>query len=243
MTEARPHVVILAAGSGKRFLGSGGVGYKQLTPYEGEPVIVRLVRQVEETGLFSGTTVVLGDDAECGAAIREALEGRQVAYAVNPDAQRDNNLLSFQAGTQGVDSACLIVEADCVVGADDLAGMVEGLGPDEIRWSEIGDVSGFDYGGLIETDASGTRAVAVAVLSREEFSAFKSAGRKGVKMFGLSAFGAQALALYRDRIESLSDPYGKYFHYIAIQDPRPFRLGTYRVAADSFSFNTVTELR
>jgi CTP:molybdopterin cytidylyltransferase MocA len=243
MTDARPHVVILAAGSGKRFLGSGGVGYKQLTPYEGEPVIARLVRQVEETGLFSGTTVVLGEDRECGAAIREALDGRQVAYAVNRDARRDNNLLSFRAGTHGVDSACLIIEADCVVARDDLVGMVGALEPDEIRWSEIGDVSGFDYGGLIETDPGGERAISIAVLSREEFSAFKSAGRKGVKMFGLSAFGAKALALYRDRITGLADPYNKYFHYIAIQDPRPFRLSTYRVTADSFSFNTVTELR
>lgn len=243
MTDARPHVVILAAGSGKRFLGSGGVGYKQLTLYEGEPVIVRLVRQVEETGLFSGTTVVLGDDAECGAAVREALQGRRVAYAVNTDARRDNNLLSFRIGAQGVNSSCLVIEADCVVTTDDLAGMVEGLAPDEIRWSEIGDVSRFEYGGLIEMDSCGDQAISVAVLSREDFSAFKAAGRKGVKMFGLSAFGAQALALYRDRIEGLSDPYNKYFHYIAIQDPRPFRLGVYRVAADSFSFNTVTELR
>ena len=243
MTDVKlPRAVILAAGSGTRFLRSGGIGFKQLSPFKGEPVIARLVRQIEESMAFSGITVVLGSNSNCADSIRAILAGRQVNYTLNHDAERDNNLLSYRVGVEGLDEPILLIEADCVVESTDLSIMVSGLQPDEIRWANIGDAKDFDYGGLIETDPETGQGIGVDVLAESEFTAFKISSRQGVKMFGLSAFGAGALANYRQHIDALSDPYDKYFHYIANQSPGLFQLTTRRISNQSFSFNTISEL-
>ncbi len=237
-----PHAVVLAAGAGKRFLQSGGTIYKQLTPIDGVPVILRLVQQLDATGRFSGVTVVLGDDPDCGAAVRAALQGCDLRFVVNSKSSQDNNLLSMQAGVQGIETSILLIEADCVVAQQDLVAMIDGLEGEEIRWADIGAIEGFDYGGLIEVDPVTGAGISVDVLAAPEFAQFKADGRNGVKMFGLSAFGAKALSVYKGLIEELQDPYQKYFHYIATQNPRAFKFTTCRVSEDSFSFNTVSEL-
>ena len=206
-------------------------------------MIARLVRQIEESSAFNGITVVLGPNSNCRDLIRAELDGWPITYALNNDAERDKNLLSFRAGIEGLDEPILLIEADCVVGSKDLVAMISGLQPDEIRWANIGDVRDFDYGGLIETDPEAGRCIGVDVLSEPEFTAFKAAGRQGVKMFGLAAFGLGALATYRARIDALVDPYDKYFHYIATQASGLFRLTTRRISNRSFSFNTISELR
>lgn len=206
-------------------------------------MIARLVRQIEQSSAFNGITVVLGPNSNCRDLIRAALDGWPITYALNHEAERDKNLLSFRAGVEGLEEPVLLIEADCVLENKDLVTMTSGLQRNEIRWANIGDVRDFDYGGLIETDPDAGRCIGVDVLSEPDFSAFKAAGRQGVKMFGLSAFGAEALATYRERIDALVDPYNKYFHYVATQTSGLFQLTTRRLSNQSFSFNTISELR
>lgn len=70
--------VILAAGRGARF---GGEDNKLLAPYEGQP----LLRRVVETALASRAGRVVVVTGHVGEAIGAALEGLPVAFAHNPD--------------------------------------------------------------------------------------------------------------------------------------------------------------
>ena len=240
--KKRPRAIVLAAGSGRRFLKSGGVGYKQLTHWKGESVISRIVRQVEESSIFDGITVVLGEDADCRAAIRAELTGHNVTYVRNPQSGQDNNLLSFKYGVAGLESPVLVIESDIVVTTEDIVCMASGLKDDEIRWAEIGDIANFDHGGLIEIDPATGFCFSVDILSRAECRIFKDSGRQAVKMFGLTGFGVNALAEYKTRIDFLADPYNKYFHHVAINEPHLFSFAAHRVSKGCFSFNTVSEL-
>jgi GTP:adenosylcobinamide-phosphate guanylyltransferase len=235
--------VILAAGSGKRFFKSGGETFKQIMPYNGEPVLRRLIRQIESCSCFGGITVVLGENIECRVAIRRALDGLNVDYIVNKYSESDNNLLSFFVGTADIDQAVLLIEADCVVNVDALQGMIAGLTDNEIRWAHVGDIVDFKYGGLIEIDQFTEMPIGIAVLEEKEFFQFKSSGKRGFKMFGLTSFGKSALRSYREKISLLKDPYNKYFHQIAVEDSSEFYLNTYRVEDNCFSFNTVGEIK
>lgn len=243
MTEQKPVALILAAGSGTRFIGSGGVGFKQLTPYRGEPIILRLVRQIEECAAFGEIIIVLGANEECRSAIMYVLRNKTVKFIINSEADRDNNLISFYKGICELQRPTLLIEADCVVETDDLIAMVDGLEQEEIRWAEIGDANEFEYGGVVELDPNTGLGIGVDVLTREEFLEFNKDGRMGVKMFGLSAFGINALSIYREEISKISNPYKKYFHHVATQTPDKFLLTTYRVSEGCFSFNTIAEFK
>ena len=234
--------LILAAGSGTRFSNSGGGCLKQLTPWKKEPVINRLVRQLRECGSFSKIVVVLGDNKMHQDAIKDSLSLEDVDFIVNPSSADDNNLLSFKLGVADITGPVLVVESDVVVNESDLTSMIDKIGSDEIRWGELGDISNFTHGGLIEVDPISGEALSINVLSKNDFNYFKTSNRKGVKMFGLTAFGVDALLLYKSRLAVLPDVYNKYFHHVAINEPELFRLTTYRVSAESFSFNTISEL-
>ena len=208
----RPTAIVLAAGRGTRFLASGGEIYKQIVPYQGEPVIARLVRQIQDTGLFGPTIVVLGDDPDCRASIRDVLSKFDVEFLINEDSTRDNNLLSFLVAIEAVESPVVLIEADCIVSSTDLSVMAQDISPSEVRWANIGDVSQYEYGGLVEVDPSTGRGIYIDVLDRKRFSEFKNAGRFGVKMFGLTSFGDQALSTFRSQANTLQDKYEKYFY-------------------------------
>ena len=239
---SQPVALILAAGSGTRFTESGGRGLKQLALWEGEPVINRLVRQVRESGAFSKTVVVLGSDNRHQEAIKASLQFESVDYVVNPRSSDDNNLLSFMKGVVAVEAPVLVVESDVVVGVSDITSMVAGIGLDEVRWGELGDLGPYTHGGLIELDPATGRGISVSVLSRNDFEVFKMSSRRGVKMFGLTAFGANALSNYKSRFDLMPDVSQRYFHQVIINWPNLFELTTFRVDPKCFSFNTISEL-
>ena len=233
--------MILAAGEGKRFSASGGIGYKQLVPVSGTPLIKRIVQQIYETKLFNKVVIVLGQNEECNMAIIDELHDFKVEYVTNEFSRIDNNLLSFQVATKNLHSAIVLIEADCIFDTEDLIGMAVDLREDEIRWAEIGSVDAYDQGGLIELDEKGN-CIAISVLVATDFAKFKSEGRLGKKMFGLTAFGKRSLERYRELIDEIDVTYGKYFHCVASDWPNEFQFSTYHVNDNCISFNTVTEL-
>ena len=182
--------MILAAGEGKRFSASGGIGYKQLVPVSGTPLIKRIVQQIYEAKLFNKVVIVLGQNEECNMAIIDELHDFKVEYVTNEFSRIDNNLL-FQVATRNLHSAIVLIEADCIFDTEDLIGMAVDLREDEIRWAEIGSVDAYDQGGLIELDEKGNCMPFVLVAT--DFAKFKSEGRLGKKMFGLTAFGKRSL--------------------------------------------------
>ena len=238
------HAVILAAGEGTRYSASGGTTLKQVAPYQGVPVIRRLADQVAASQAFCGLTIVLGPDPSHARTIKAALSGCPATYVVNPEARRDNNLLSFLAGTRGLATGALLIEADCVVAQDDLVAMVENTGPGQICWANIGPAARYDYGGVIRLDDTG-RVRGVSVLDAQAYAAFKAESRagNGVKMFGLTAFGAQALQHYHRVAARLQDPYHKYFHAVASTWPEEFDFCTVAMSPEVFSFNVTRELK
>lgn len=240
--DKAPRAVILAAGRGERFFRSGGRIYKQLAPYRGEPVVTRLVRQSIETNAFSGVTVVLGADAKCADAIRDELASYDVRFVINEESLNDQNLLSFIKGTDGLQDGALIIESDCVVTGDDLRGMVQDLQEEEIRWSNIGSLEAYSYGGVVELDPASMSVTKIDILDKEAFSKLLATGRPVMKMFGLTAFGGGALVAYRQAISELESKFQKYFHYVAINSPERFRQSTRSMSAESFSFNAVSEM-
>ena len=120
--------------------------------------------------------------------------------------------------------------------------MSQGISSSEVRWANIGNVSAFDYGGLIEIEPTTERGIYVDVLDREGFAEFKNAGRLGVKMFGLTSFGVDALRTFKSKADKLHNRYNKYFHYILTQNTVLFDHTTRAMSDGSFSFNTVSEM-
>lgn len=234
--------IILAAGEGKRYNASGGTTLKQVAPYKGVPVIRRLADQVAASKSFCGLTIVLGPNESHARTIKAALQGCPATYVVNENARRDNNLLSFLVGTKDLSCGVLLIEADCVFAQEDFAAMVENTGSGQICWSNIGPAEDFDYGGVIELNDAG-RVVGVNVLNAPDYAAFKAAGRSGVKMFGLTAFGADALQHYHKVAARLKDPYDRYFHFVASNWPEEFDFCTVAMSSDVFSFNVTRELK
>lgn len=97
--------VVLAAGRSRR-MGT----QKLLLPIRGQPVIARIVDELQRSPL-DGVWVVLGHE---GGRIRDALGGRDVNFVTNPDAEGDM-LSSVRCGLRALPEpwdAVLIVPGD-----------------------------------------------------------------------------------------------------------------------------------
>ena len=234
--------VILAAGAGTRFVRSGGTTYKQLALYKGVPLIRRIVDILGDSPLVDGITVVVGEDYACAAAIRQVLAGRMVTYVRNERSRNDNNLLSFWKGIDGLQRGVVVVEADCVFEPDDLATLLRATKSDEICWANIGHLSRHSSGGVISLDADG-RVDAILILDEEQMRKFKAEGRRGLKMFGLTAMGDSALRAYRAKLHAGGPRLNQYFHALAMESFGDFRHATAAMSPRAFSFNTLEEYR
>jgi NDP-sugar pyrophosphorylase family protein len=234
--------VILAAGAGTRFMKSGGTTYKQLAPYKGVPLVRRIVDILLAEPLVDGVTVVVGEDDACAGAIREVLADRPVTYVRNDRSTTDNNLLSFWRGIEDLQGGAIVVEADCVFEADDLTALLRATGSDEICWANIGDLSRHRSGGVISLDAAG-RVDGILILDPTQMENFKAEGRRGLKMYGLTAMGSSALRAYREKIRAGGPRQHQYFHAVAMESFGEFRHATAGMSPSAFSFNTLEEYR
>ena len=232
--------VILAAGASSRFFKSGGTMFKQVVPYKGVPIIRHLYDLLAGVPGIDQVHVVLGEQEDCAAAIRSVLPHEGVQFHINPDSARDNNLLSFRHGTETLSKGALVLEADCILGQNDFRKILANCGAEQICWANIGPIDSYDYGGVLETNSAG-KVISVDVLSAAQMTAFKAAGRTGLKLFGAAAFGATALQVYRRQLAAKDDPYNQYFHTIATEAPGLFDLRTVEMSPGSFSFNVVSE--
>lgn len=232
--------VILAAGAGTRFLKSGGTTYKQLAPYKGVPLIRRIVDILVANPLVEGITVVVGEDDACADAIREVLARYHVTFVRNERSRADNNLLSFWKGIESLQRGVVVVEADCVFEPNDLSALLHVTKDDEICWANIGDLSRHSSGGVISLGEDG-RVDAILILNAEQMKEFKDEGRRGLKMYGLTAMGSFALRAYRAKLQTGGARLNRYFHAIAMESFDEFRHATVGMSSRAFSFNTLEE--
>ncbi len=232
--------VVLAAGAGTRFLKSGGTMFKQVVPYKGVPVIKRIVNSLEENPSINRILIVLGEDATCAKAIRDALSKTGVEYRENLESTKDNNLISFEIGTRDLDGGVIVVEADCIFEREDVGNLLRGTAPNEICWANIGLVDEYTNGGTLELGSAGD-VEKIHVFDKDQMASFKNGGGRGLKMFGITVFGSSALQDYRSKLALYEAREGKYFHAVATEFPEFFRFKSVRMSDGAFSFNVVEE--
>lgn len=247
MSEASPQklqAVVLAAGEGRRYALSGGIGYKQLSIVEGEPLIRRQVRLLLECENISQVTIVLGTNKDCCQKIEGALNGLKVTVVNNPLVPHDNNLVSLSLGLSRAVGHALVVEADCVFGANDIHAMTSQISRNEVRWANIGGLAQYDSGGVIESvqEPHGSQVKRIHVFDSYQFERFKHEGRDGVKMFGLTTFSFEAVNEFHRKVACLDDIRCRYFHDVFCESGSSLLHTSVQVSADCYSFNTVKEL-
>jgi CTP:phosphocholine cytidylyltransferase-like protein len=108
---ARPRVVLLAAGQGKRMDPAGAGTPKSLLPIGGEPFAVRLARQAREHGI-DDITVVVGYRAEQVRAALATAAGSGARFVMNERFAEDVNVHSLCLALEADASPCFVVEAD-----------------------------------------------------------------------------------------------------------------------------------
>ena len=233
--------IILAAGSSKRFFQSGGEVYKQVFPYKGKPIILRLYDQLRSISNIENIHVVLGREKECAEKIREILLKKEVTFHTNKNSHKDNNLLSFIEATKSLDKNIIVLESDCVITREDLQNMLYATKEKEITWSNLGPINSFNYGGVIELNGN-SKIERIHVFDKREMKEFKFEKKLGLKLFGITSFGVKALRRYIDLTNSLKNKEKKYFLEAAIKFPNELAFNTVKMSKKSFSFNRLEEL-
>tara|TARA_B100000963_G_scaffold1987_1_gene1535 strand:- start:10133 stop:10867 length:735 start_codon:yes stop_codon:yes gene_type:complete len=239
--------ILLAAGEGKRFFESGSKTFKQLYPYNNEPIIKRCVRTVKETLLFNEIIVVLGQNDECNEQIKKVLNGEEITYIINNASRKDNNFLSVLAGLSHCKpsgESIIIIETDCIFTSDDLKKLTTDLSYNEIRWSNLGPAFENQTGGFLltsEIDSGEVHEIKIVGKFKDDDELVLK--KKYVKkMFGLTAMDSQAILKYLELSELCTKKEDKYFHQIIMNAMSNFVNKTVAVEEISFSFNTLKEI-
>lgn len=153
MNTPLSRVIILAAGQGSRLGALTARTHKSLLPIQGEPLLVRTVRQLVERG-FADVTIVVGHLRE---SIAEAVRpwADSVRLVVNERFASDTNIGSLLLGLEGRVEKTLIVEAD--VAFDDAAmdEIANAAGSDESIWFTTGPFRSHQLGGILAMGADG----------------------------------------------------------------------------------------
>jgi len=234
------NAVILAAGEGKRYISSGGERYKQVVPFQNKPIIRRAYDILYDHPAIDSVRIVVGNNSSCVNQIQEVLPKNNVNFIFNDDSHRDNNQLSFLVGTENLQGSVIIIEADCVYESNDISAIASITDTHDITWANIGSLSNFDYGGVVFVDDYG-KVNNINILDHQQMTDIKSKKNKGLKMFGIAAFGEAALKKYRKTILEQKNLYGRYFHSAAVDYPEKFSFKTVKMSKNAFSFNTIFE--
>jgi NDP-sugar pyrophosphorylase family protein len=149
-TPSLARVVILAAGQGSRLGALTADTHKSLLPIQGEPLLVRTLRQLAERG-FGDVTIVVGHLRE---SIAEAVEpwAENVRLVYNERFATDTNIRSLLCGLQGRLEKALIIEGD--VAFDDAAidAIAEASRGDDSIWFTSGLFRSHQLGGILAVD-------------------------------------------------------------------------------------------
>jgi NDP-sugar pyrophosphorylase family protein len=150
---ALPRVILLAAGQGSRLGELTRDRPKSLLPVDGEPLLLRTVRQLWEHS-FRDVTIVVGHMQD---RIERALApwGDRVRCVPNPRYATDTNIGSLLCGLGGTSVPALIIEADIAFDDEAIASLARVAQGDESVWFTNGSFRSYRLGGCLKADAAG----------------------------------------------------------------------------------------
>lgn len=126
---------------------------KSMQPINGEPLLLRTMRQLRPLG-FARTTVVVGYKRELFAdAVRKAQP--DVEIIDNVDYQKDTNIWSTLLGIGSSRGPAFIYEADVVISDACLPEIARAVGGDESVWFTHGRFHPPQLGGILRANAEG----------------------------------------------------------------------------------------
>lgn len=187
MNEVK-QAIILAAGRSRRMEALSRREPKCLLPYNGERILERLVRQIEENGIERIILVV----GYCAAKI-EALfrEDPTVEIVKNAYYEEDVNILSLSLAISKATGPVAIFEADTVM-EDAMVQYV--LGADfegKSVWFTRGRFQESQYGGILRSDKYGQ------ITDIRIVSAYNDRFKRYSKLSGVMRVGGNELELFR----------------------------------------------
>lgn len=148
-----PRLILLAAGQGARLRPLTEDLPKSMQPINGEPLLLRTMRQLVSLG-FSDVTVVVGYKRETFVdQIRAACAG--VRIVENVDYEKDTNIWSTLLGIGTSRTPALVYEADVVISDDCLPGISRVIAGAESVWFTHGYFQAPQLGGILRADPDG----------------------------------------------------------------------------------------
>lgn len=183
-----PRLILLAAGQGARLQPLTTNLPKSMQPINGEPLLLRTMRQLRPLG-FSKTTVVVGYKRELiSGTIREAQPDIEIVD--NVDYEKDTNIWSAHLGLRAGCGPALIYEADVVISDACLPGIARVLSGEKSVWFTHGTFHSPQLGGILSADSEGrVTDLRYTPQYEERFQAYK-------KLLGLLFVGAQEIGSF-----------------------------------------------
>lgn len=237
----KTNIIVLAAGEGKRFFSSGGQILKQLVPFDGVPLLRRILLQIKELNIETNIIVVVGEDDAQEGQIKECLADISgVRYVKNLQSRSDNNFYSVKSALQHCKlGPSLVIEADCVFETDDLKTFSDHvIDSTDIVWGCIGSANKYDHGGIL-VHLNGCWEPKIT--QGDEFQRL-SQDPKALKMFGLVGIPLNQSGLFFDQVASAEYKTPKYFHQVFFDSTDCYSHTVFDFGAKAFSFNTKDEL-
>lgn len=230
-----PRAILLAAGQGSRLGELTRERPKCLMPINGEPLLIRLVRQLRERG-FEEIVVVIGHMRERIVA-EFAATGYPVRFVHNPLFATDTNIKSLLLGLESRDDPALVVEADVVFDDAAMDAMAKVASEHHSLWFTRGEFQSWQMGGILRAGPDQQVEEILYVLGYEsQFANHK-------KLLGVLLVGAGEMPGYHQLLrDAAARSMAQYFMMPWIQNLKnlPCRecdLGRWRTA----SFNTPDE--
>ncbi len=209
------NIIILAAGEGRRFFKSGGKVLKQLVPFNGIPLVRRIVLQALRLNIEGKVIVVVGEDEEQVKQIKQSLTGIDgIQYVKNEKSRADNNFYSVKKALECCSkSASIIIEADCVFEDSDLSSFASSVtNSSSIIWGCIGAANNYENGGVLVPEHKDS-AWQPHIASGDEYRSL--AEQPGsLKMFGIVGISHEQTSRFFEQVADVNYDVPSYFHQV-----------------------------
>jgi len=250
--------LILAAGQGNRLRKTLPKGYpyitKALIPFNGEPALKRLLRQVNET-IVGESIIVLGHESEI---IRKTIDIKGATIILNKNFMNDSNLESLhKAFSFVVDNniftkeGILVIEADSFFKTNLLSNLNRYLISNKellskkntICWTTKGIAKNTDIGGFIEPLENQHHQDEGLI-----FDIYISNKKKSIhtkKLYGFTWFNENAFKLWLEQAEltlrTNTNKKSLYFHDVILKNKNDYFMKYYDMSNNALSFNDYEE--
>ena len=231
------NVVILAAGRGSRLSPLTDTTPKPLLDFNGEPVIIRLIRQIKNVRPDSKISVVVGYQKQL---VRRAINQSfsDIEFVENDGYATDTNLASVYLALKSLTGPCVIFEADCVYTQDCMVTILAAELDTKSAWYTIGEFEEGGHGGVLKCAPGSSRVVEVDIVER-----YKSTHRGFRKLIGILRVGPEQFVQYCSLLEKfVSSVHKPYYHAPWIQNIDSLACIDIQLPAQAaYAFNTLTE--